>query len=296
MPHRIHVPKSNKGKLLCAAILGLLIWGVFGWIFSFGCGPFSCFFGKTGNLENVFAPQAAFFSAIAAIGAVYAIWNQQQQFQRQHFEVQFGIMLESLRQTRNQIKFPIFDTESAQHSVTQTADIFKPYLDLFQEIAHYFDPEKVKKPKSTILDNNSECKKQFEDLCDDLRDEDGTIQGNSEKRIQHAYRSFEEITQRSLWPYFKTIYRTLKFIDRFYREDDAKWHVAILRAQFSAYEQAVLYYNGLLHKDYDQNGKSRFKFKELIEKHCFLHGYEETLLFDAKAAGQYANSAFHHCD
>lgn len=90
--------KKNSHALLfciCIAIV-LILWLLGGTAYRWSCWPFAGLFGEIDNLENVFSPVGAFFSALASGATFFLIYWQfkeadkrDQEFQIQLFENKF---------------------------------------------------------------------------------------------------------------------------------------------------------------------------------------------------------------
>jgi len=97
--------------------------------------------------------------------------------------------------------------------------------------------------------------------------------------------------QESLGHYFRTLYHVFKFIDdskAFAEYEDKRRYTSLVRAQLSAYELALLFYNGLApFPAHEAN-----KFKPLIERYGLLEHLDENLLLDKSHKDFYAPSAY----
>jgi hypothetical protein len=92
--------------------------------------------------------------------------------------------------------------------------------------------------------------------------------------------------QGDLGHYFRNLYHILKFVDGSQAVDEKqkKYYVTLVRAQLSAYEQALLFYNCV-----HQNGE---EFYIYIERYGLFHNLDDRLLCDPTHREYFAPSAF----
>lgn len=98
--------------------------------------------------------------------------------------------------------------------------------------------------------------------------------------IEGAYEKFHAEQQKDLAHYFTHLYQIIKYIDLSeLKEADKKRYTGLVRAQLSAYEVVLLFYNCLSSNGYDD-------FKPLVEKYGLLHLLNTDLLFDKSHEGE----------
>ena len=101
--------------------------------------------------------------------------------------------------------------------------------------------------------------------------------------IKEAYQVFYRGAQASVAHYFRNLYHTIKFV-KSSDIGDKRRYTSLVRAQLSAYELTLLFYNGL-----SVFGEG---FKPLIEEFGLLEHLDDSLLMDRSHKQLYANSAY----
>jgi hypothetical protein len=102
--------------------------------------------------------------------------------------------------------------------------------------------------------------------------------------ILNAYELTFEQYQGDLSHYFRTLYTILRYIDESSIEDKKKY-IRILRAQLSAYELSLLFYNCL-----SSHGKDNHK--PLLERYAILKNVNTNLLIKSYHVLEYDKQAF----
>jgi hypothetical protein len=101
--------------------------------------------------------------------------------------------------------------------------------------------------------------------------------------IKGAYQTFHQGAQAVTASYFRNLYHIVKFIKTSEIRDKRRY-TSLVRAQLSAYELALLFYNGL-----SVFGEG---FKPLIEEFGLLEHLDDSLLVDRSHRQFYAPSAY----
>lgn len=104
------------------------------------------------------------------------------------------------------------------------------------------------------------------------------------EKAVHAYVNFYHARQHDLAHYFRTLYHIFKFI-RDSSFENKRQYTSLVRAQLSAGELALLFYNCI----------SPFgeKFKPLVEEFGLLEHLDNSLLLNPEHAGFYLSGAYH---
>lgn len=238
-------------------------------------------FGKADQLENTFAPISALFAALASAGALFAIYTQGRQFQIQQFQSNFYTLLEIYKKSK-------YDILANNHSNEKRfSDCFEFYIKSLRMI--YLSINKTIPDGITIDEENT--LKLAHEVIDPWRDESGKIDRSPQEIFGIAYDAFKYAVQPDIQHYIRKLYQLIK-----YTHSDAPRHkrsvyMAIIRAEFSKYEHAMLYYDVLVYKD-DSSFFKKTRFKSLIEKNKLLHTMDRQVLFDNGAAGSYRACAY----
>ena len=103
-----------------------------------------------------------------------------------------------------------------------------------------------------------------------------SVKGEMNERLfsQKCYDGFYKSKQGELGHYFRNLYHIIKFVDAStdIEKEAKREYTALVRAQLSSYEQALLFYN-CIHPVSE-------RFGELIGRYGLLHNLDEELLFD----------------
>lgn len=101
------------------------------------------------------------------------------------------------------------------------------------------------------------------------------------KLVRQAYQDTYEEYNHILSHYFRTLYRTLKFVDDSTISNKEEY-TGILRAQLSSYEQALLFYNCI-------HIFGLKKFKPKVDRYKILENLDIDLIFNKKHLKQYSH-------
>lgn len=102
--------------------------------------------------------------------------------------------------------------------------------------------------------------------------------------IRASYDAMYKPHQHSFGHYFRHLYHIIRFIDRSKVADKA-FYIGIVRAQLSAYEQVMLFYNCLSDQGSD-------KFKPLVEKYALLNNLDLELLLEERHSHYFEPGAY----
>lgn len=117
--------------------------------------------------------------------------------------------------------------------------------------------------------------------------EKGVAETGKPDFVKQAYLEFYKTHQEDLGHYFRTLYHLIKFVkvsNVVVEYEDKRRYTSLVRAQLSAYELLLLFYDGIT--EYGE------KFKPLIEEFGLLEHLDKTLLLDPSYEKFYAESAY----
>lgn len=284
-------PKPFK-YFLIATPLAIALWIAGAHAYRTSWWIFANFFGDVSDLQNIFAPQVALFSAVTSLVIVATFISQAKQFYTQNFESDFMNMLHIHITTRSEIayklkRYSVSTNAKSEHGTSKGPEAFIDYFNLYQVICSKFNPN-LPTGKDDYL--NEELLREIEDYQGMLAENE---QQTSEQTLfEIAHKTFDDITERRLWHYYKHLYRTIKFTHENAPKESRSEYLGIIRANLSTHEHAMVYYNAPMVKDYEADGTSKPKFQLLIENTAMLHNFPKEILFDNNAAGEYALSAY----
>jgi len=270
------------------------LWLIGGTAYNWSLWPFAGIFGDIGNLENVFSPVNALFSAIASGGAIYAILlqleiikEQQRVVQEQQVEDLFYNMLMIHRDNRDKVQAVCIKLDEHEARIENEClglTAFKALHDRLEAMVTYYYCEESERKNKQYMPKA---------LCNEL-DYIPIACDDPIEAFRFIYKFFTEATNHCLSQYFTHFYHVVKFIDEHVTDEaERKKYFSFIRAQLSPYEYTLFYYNGLANDDY-KDGKEISKVRYLIEKNCLLHTMNLSLRFDDERVGVYADSAFDH--
>ncbi|WP_415714082.1 putative phage abortive infection protein [Maridesulfovibrio sp.] len=283
---------SNYRIALGALISCFVLWFIGGYVYTFSWQGFAGIFGPTDNLENIFTPIGTLFSAVAAWGALLAIYFQTQWVNRQQFESNFFNMLNIHIENRDKIslKLLIKEEESERTEEYKGKNCFVVGYQVYKNIASGVFVE-VSRANNELC--SSDFYNEFGREFDGLRNDEGdiTVENGSEQFLyESVHKVFDSCTNYEFHVYFKHLYQILKYVSRCPCSNPNDY-VGILRAQLTSYEYGLLYYHALSGNDYPE-GSNDTKFQQLIQKTSFFHSMDYNFIFDDCKAGRYELSAF----
>lgn len=301
-------PAMHRWKqVLLIGFFSLLIWMAGVSLLDFSFLPFwDKFFLDRSQLENIFAPVAAFFSGLSAIATSYLIYLQMRTIEKSEhenkklsFERHFFLMFKLRNEIVNSLRF-------------EHADILQPVegknnFVFFYNVSHklftdFFGTNRV--VKRYVSGKNVEAEKIADGIAQrhEIRDLLQLEWNDPEfQAVSPAFRSIMTAISENNFhlfsPYYHNIYATLKMIceNTTINDDEKDNYMRLFRAQLSQHEFMLIYMHALSYKDRHDN---KYKFKSLIEGTCFFHSLLSEFIFieskDKNFKMIYDESAFEH--
>jgi hypothetical protein len=159
-------------------------------------------------------------------------------------------------------------------------DTFFRLLDNHQRMVDSMDIRKSGAASETIA-SGREC---FKNMY--LKFKNSVLEKSPTTEINKKYHETQEFYKQDLHHYFRFLYHILKFIKYADINEAQKFkYSSILRATLSAYELAMIFYNGL-----HEYGKTHFK--PLIEEFSFLKNIDDSLIINKEQESDYHPLAF----
>ncbi len=222
--------------------------------------------GERGTFGDMFGGVNALFSGLAFTGIIFTILLQRKEFELQR---------EELKATRK-----VMDEQSETLSIQRFENTFFSMLSLHNEILASIDiivrNERTLSGRDCINNHYENLKTRWPSFKKKNL--------NKEEQLSRCYEAWYGDKYTDMAHYFRMLYTIIKFVD----QSDAinkKQYTNIVRAQLSAQEQALLFYNGV--SKYGQG-----KFKELIEKYQLLENMPLNTLLEDEHTELYASEAF----
>ena len=251
----------RQSTAVIATLVVLAIWS--GWtIYLLSLNDFSTFegstepFSATGQFGDSFRVLASLLSALALIGALFSIHIQSKNYQRQQFEGNFYILLQSLRQERDAMHVAIRGEEISK-SLIKNSDYHRLKSALIKN-AHRFEGTEA-----------------FAVQLYRVRDAIGPEGYRDRKGVARAYRKVLPTGVR-YGNYFRMLYHLYCMIRDSGLEND-QFYARILRSHITSYEACLLAYNCSI-------DEGRHKFKGLVEKYSAFHNMRTENLDPYEAA------------
>lgn len=278
---------NSVGKISLIAVFALLLilitWGSSWFLIDKNIeedqrGPFGDKFGAVNSL----------FSGFAFAGIIIAIYLQKKELEYQRQE---------LEETRIEIRGQrtALEAQNTTLASQKFENTFFHLLQMHHEIVKSITLTTTSydsKVMSDVVLIQAQGRESFRELYKKLSNEFNNIKNSfpllnadpSELEIiNSAYLNFFEYSQSKVGHYFRNLYNIMKFIHRS-NIDDKKFYANLVRAQLSAYELLLLFYNCL-----SDCGKE--KFKPITEDYALLENIPEDLL-DTKHKTYYSPQAF----
>ena len=284
--------KKNYHILIFCLLAVFVVWLLGGTAYRWSCWPFAGLFGEIENLENVFSPVGAFFSALAAGATFFLIFWQfkeadkrEEEFQVQLFENKFFQLINIHRDNVKIIYYGFTKRRRDYQYSGQQA--FYAFYNMFCYTCRTISKKNFMDSSSDILISAS--------LEKIINEQDMLFDFSSDETLKISETILCQETNYQLNMYYHSIYVVLKFIDDNVQEKSRrKRYLRIFRAQISVYEYLMIYYHAAIHKEYDND---ELRFKKLIEDTGFFHNMEKHLIVDLDEHGRpfltrYADSAF----
>ncbi|MBU1233291.1 MAG: putative phage abortive infection protein [Proteobacteria bacterium] len=243
-------------------------------LFTFFLYYFSAF-GEKDKLGDSFGTLNTLFSGLAFAGLIVTLFFQRKEIiqnkeelnltriefkkqnnliKDQNFEGTFFQLLRLHQEIVNSIN--LYNKKNSHETVGR--DCFKPFYNRFVD--------EFKKTSGSVI---------REDLSNVGMSKEDANRSNDLKTIKTAYKDFHEINQAEVGHYFRNMYNILKFI----HQSDVKsktLYSNLLRAQLSAYELLLLFYNCL-------SDMGNEKFKPLLEEYALLKSVSRQLLIEPES-------------
>ncbi|TWU22234.1 hypothetical protein Pla52o_32900 [Novipirellula galeiformis] len=255
-----------------------------------------------GEFGDMFGAANALFSGLALLGVVIAIILQSQELALQRQELRET--REVLKEQRNEMKL-----QNAAFGKQQFESMFFQMVSLHNQIVNDLDT-----PKSTVKfakamtkvfqrntgQNSGDTESNFtteivrgrdvfEVFYEQLRLQTRGLESETQTpdgrgHFDGEYDSFYQDHSSDLGHYFRNLYTIVKYADE-HGGGTAQTYVNILRAQLSAYELALLFYNCTC-------GLGVICFAPLVEKYALLEHMEEDMFLDESHATWIGDDAF----
>ena len=264
------------------------------------------FFAKPDQLENIFAPVAAFFSGLSATATAYLIYLQMKTIEKTDLEskkMAFERQLFLMFELRNKIISSLRYENAVLTSKVEDIKIFSFFFEVIHGTFYKFFG------KMKIVTSYSQGKNKDVNAIVEIvsgRDELSALlemqwEGDDSQSFVRAFKAITEIisdeNSHVLSPYYHNIYVSLKLISENDSIDiEEKYsYMRLFRAQFSQQELMLIYIHALVHSDRHDN---KYKFKELIENTCFFHSLLDEFKFIKLKNREliYQECAFKHPD
>ena len=231
-----------------------------------------------GTFGDMYGAFNALFSALAYVVVVYAIFLQREDIRLQREEVELTRRELEGQKVQMQAQTETMRRQRFEHT-------FFALLQLYTELVRAMD---LKQDHIKQVVRGRDCFKVF---CEVLEQAYREVKDNQSRQDEHAilleaWRMFTHQYQSLVGHYFRTLYNIIKFVKHSDLNDEAqRVYVSLLRAQLSADEVQLLFYNCL-------GPRGREKFKPLVEEFALLEDITDAMLLDATHREYYAPAAF----
>lgn len=228
-----------------------------------------------GSFGDKFGAVNSLFSGLAFAGVIFTILLQRRELEIQRNEVE---------ETRD-----VFIEQNAMLTQERFENNFFQLLSLYNSIVNSIDL-RSKQNKNEIISKGRDCFEIFYQrlgrYLDTLNKDKKafSVKASSIEDALKAYDRFYINSESDVSHYFRTLYHIIKFVDNSNVENKNQY-TAIVRAQLSSYEQALLFYNCL-------HSNGREKFKPLIEKYALFKNLNTSLIFNDEHLKEYSDTAY----
>jgi len=233
---------------------------------------------ERGTFGDMFGAVNALFSGLAFATLIYTAWMQRDEL---------ALQREELAATRAELAGQKLQLEeqSKTFALQRFEDSFFSLLRVHGEIVAAMDIA----GRTTTFKSRDCFKIWFNRLRDTHSEIAAYPAGQELQTVQKVYAKFYVDHQSELGHYFRHLYHIIKFVKSSPIEDK-KRYTSLVRAQLSAYEHLMLFYNCLSTLGIE-------KFKPLVEEFELLENLPEQLLlmpdlhkplYPAKAYGEHA--------
>lgn len=162
-------------------------------------------FGNIESLPNVFAPVTALFGGGAAIGAIYAVYDQRRNFEKeQKLNIINSLWSTHVTHTQN----ACFTTQDPHNTIHGHEAIIN-HTKVINEIITYAAGETQTLDHEVLSNEHSYY---LGEIFDQLRDENGEITLSPQELRRYAFQAYCTITKYQLHHFFKNFYSLVVFL------------------------------------------------------------------------------------
>jgi hypothetical protein len=208
-----------------------------------------------GTFGDMFGAVNALFSGLAFGGVIYAVLLQRQELKLQRDELQL---------TRHELAGQKEQMQAQNETLKKQnfENTFFQLLRLHNDIVNAIDLRN--ESTGAVTSAGRDCFRIFYERFRKRWDKGiATDAGNNDlDRINKTYLAFYEGLEAELGHYFRSLYNIMKFVDGSVLPNK-RLYTNLVRAQLSAYELALLFYNCL-------SDLGSEKFKPLVERYALL--------------------------
>lgn len=228
-----------------------------------------------GTFGDKFGAINSLFSGLAFAGIIFTIMLQRKELELQRRE---------LEETRD-----VFITQNTMLSQEKSENTFFQLLNLFNTIVNNIDL-RSKQSKNEVISTGRDCFETFYNKFKLYLNQSNKEKANSfsaDWTLEEALTAYTVLynnNESDLSHYFRTLYHIIKFVENSNLENKNQY-TAIVRAQLSSYEQALLFYNCL-----HSNGNE--KFKPLIENYALFKNLNTSLILRENHLNEYSKNAY----
>jgi hypothetical protein len=224
-----------------------------------------------GRFGDMFGAVNAFFSGCAFAVLIFTLWLQRTELALQRRELQ---------QTRHELKGQRGEMK-AQADTLRLQQFENTFFQLLRVHRDNVESTRVGNPS---VQGRHAIRQLFNGLRNKHADFLPARQHMEPSRTAiEAYEAFYEENEVHLGHYFMHLYHIIKFVDQHTDVDQLRYR-SFLRAQLSAYELGLLFYDGI-----SVHGN---ELKPLIEKYALLKHLPTECILDLRYKAFYAPSAF----
>lgn len=244
-------PKPRAATLIIAWLAVAAIWTVSGLLLYAE--------NDRGTFGDMFGAVNALFSGLAFATLIYTAWMQRDEL---------ALQREELAATRTELagQKAQLQEQTRTFALQRFEDSFFALLRMQGDIVNAMD---LVRPGHTT--KSRDCFKVWFERLKNIHAHDAAYpEGKALQTVQAIYAKFYADHQAELGHYFRHLYHIIKFIKESPVEDK-KRYTSLVRAQLSAYEHLMLFYNCL-------STLGTEKFKPLVEEFALLENLPEQLL------------------
>jgi Putative phage abortive infection protein len=216
--------------------------------------------------------------------------SQQRAIQLQHFETSFFQLLQIFNQIVSDLKdYQVVGTSIKEKEVItyERRECFKLWHKLLSDNFTETTLDGIAKVKLPISVKDEQLINVSENNPAHLNKTPLPAPKTDERIVKLYFENFYEAKQAQLGHYYRILYHIVKLVDLssvLMTYEDKRRYVSLLRAQLSAYELLLIFYNGISTK--------AVKFKPLMETYGIFEHLDEKLLLAKSHKGFYKMSAY----